>query len=61
MFPAVVPMPVRECWSTPRSGIFRVSPSGDWTLVAEYDGMPNGLKFHRDGRAFVADLQSAGS
>ena len=22
---------------------------------AEYDGWPNGLKFHRDGRAFIAD------
>jgi len=35
--------------------IFRVSPEGEFTTVAEYDGEPNGLKIHRDGRIFVAD------
>lgn len=35
--------------------IFRISPEGDFTLVADYDGEPNGLKIHRDGRIFVAD------
>ena len=35
--------------------IFRVSPSGDVTQLIEYDGEPNGLKIHRDGRIFVAD------
>jgi gluconolactonase len=35
--------------------IFRVSPAGEFQLVAEYDGEPNGLKIHRDGRIFVAD------
>jgi gluconolactonase len=35
--------------------IFRVSPEGVFTVVVEYDGEPNGLKFHRDGRLFVAD------
>lgn len=39
----------------PFGRIFRVSPGGDWTVVAAYDGEPNGLKFHRDGRAFIAD------
>jgi gluconolactonase len=39
----------------PYGRIFRVSPSGDFHLVAEYDGEPNGLKFHKDGRAFIAD------
>lgn len=33
----------------------RVSPAGEWSVVAEYDGWPNGLKMHRDGRAFIAD------
>jgi gluconolactonase len=37
------------------SRIFRISPSGDCTFVAEYDGEPNGLKIHKDGRIFVAD------
>jgi gluconolactonase len=36
--------------------IFRVSPDGmSWHTFAEYDGHPNGLKIHRDGRLFVAD------
>lgn len=36
--------------------VFRVSPSGaDWEVVARYDGQPNGLKIHRDGRVFIAD------
>lgn len=46
-------------WVTdiPYGRIFRISPAGDWTLVAEYDGWPNGLKFHRDGRIFIADYR----
>ncbi len=39
----------------PWGRVFRISPEGAWTLVAEYDGEPNGLKFHADGRAFIAD------
>ena len=35
--------------------VFKVSPAGEFELAAEYDGEPNGLKFHRDGRAFIAD------
>jgi gluconolactonase len=35
--------------------ILRMSPQGEWDAVAEYDGEPNGLKIHRDGRIFVAD------
>ena len=35
--------------------IFRVSPAGNVELVAEYDGEPNGLKIHKDGRIFIAD------
>lgn len=37
--------------------IFRVSPDGIFTVCAEYEGEPNGLKIHRDGRIFVADRQ----
>ncbi|MDP6951274.1 MAG: SMP-30/gluconolactonase/LRE family protein, partial [Alphaproteobacteria bacterium] len=33
----------------PYGRIFRVSPDGEWTCAAEYDGEPNGLKFHADG------------
>ena len=43
----------------PWGRIFRVSPSGDtWSLIAEYDGEPNGLKIHRDGRIFIADYKN---
>lgn len=39
----------------PYGRVFRISPAGDFELVAEYDGEPNGLKVHRDGRIFIAD------
>ncbi|SDO04753.1 SMP-30/gluconolactonase/LRE family protein [Ensifer sp. YR511] len=35
--------------------IFKIDPERRWSVVAEYDGEPNGLKVHRDGRIFVAD------
>jgi gluconolactonase len=41
----------------PWGRIFRISPQAGWTLVAEYDGEPNGLKFHPDGRAIIADYR----
>jgi gluconolactonase len=37
----------------PFGRIFRLPPGGDIELVAEYDGWPNGLKIHKDGRIFV--------
>ena len=39
----------------PYGRIFRISSDGAFTLVAEYDGEPNGLKIHRDGRIYIAD------
>ena len=39
----------------PFGRVFRISPDGNWTLVVEYDGEPNGLKFDREGRMFIAD------
>lgn len=39
----------------PFGRVFRVSEAGEFDLVVEYDGEPNGLKFHRDGRGFIAD------
>ncbi|POR48319.1 gluconolactonase [Bosea psychrotolerans] len=41
----------------PFGRIFRISPDGEWELVAEYDGWPNGLKIHRDGRIFITDYK----
>src|SRR6186713_2768770 len=39
----------------PHGQVFRITPAGDVALVAEYDGEPNGLKIHSDGRIFIAD------
>ena len=36
-----------------------MTPTGDWTLVAEYDGWPNGLKIHRDGQLLITDYDGA--
>ncbi len=41
----------------PHGRIFKVSSSGTWSQEAEYDGWPNGLKFHADGRAFITDYK----
>jgi gluconolactonase len=35
--------------------IFKVSPKGDFDVMVEYDGEPNGLAIHKDGRIFIAD------
>jgi len=43
------------CTDIPYGRIFRISPAGKWEVFAEWDGEPNGLKIHRDGRIFVAD------
>nr|WP_289014348.1 SMP-30/gluconolactonase/LRE family protein [uncultured Methylobacterium sp.] len=41
----------------PFGRIFRINHDGDWDVVVEYDGWPNGLKIHPDGRLFVADYR----
>jgi gluconolactonase len=41
----------------PWGRIFRIDPRGGVELVVQYDGEPNGLKFHPDGRAFIADYK----
>ncbi len=43
------------CVDIPFGRILRVSPKKEWDVVAEYDGEPNGLKIHKDGRIFIAD------
>jgi gluconolactonase len=45
------------CVDIPFGRIFKVDKAGDWTLVTQYDGWPNGLKFHQDGRAFITDYK----
>jgi gluconolactonase len=39
----------------PWGRIFKITASGEVSVAAEYDGEPNGLKFHKDGRGFIAD------
>jgi gluconolactonase len=41
----------------PFGRIFRITPRGEWELVTQYDGWPNGLKLHKDGRVFIADYR----
>ncbi len=43
------------CTDIPYGRIFRVNPNGQFDVVAEYDGEPNGMKIHKDGRFFIAD------
>src|SRR3546814_1393335 len=35
--------------------MLRVARDGTFSLASEYDGWPNGLKIHKDGRIFSAD------
>ena len=38
--------------------IYTVNGRGEFNIVAEYDGWPNGLKIHQDGRIFIADYKN---
>ena len=46
------------CVDVPNGRIFKVTREGVFKLVADYDGWPNGLKIHADGRIFVADYKN---
>jgi gluconolactonase len=39
----------------PFGRLLRVNGHGDWDVLAEYDGWPNGLKMDRDGGLVIAD------
>ena len=41
----------------PYGRIFRISPALEWTLIAEYDGWPNGMALHRDGSLWITDYR----
>ena len=45
------------CVDIPFGRVFKVGSTGEWDLVAQYDGWPNGLKIHRDGRIFITDYR----
>lgn len=42
----------------PHGRIFRIAPDRTWTLLAEWDGEPNGLALHPDGRLFITDYKN---
>lgn len=39
----------------PYGRILKITPDKQWSVITEYDGWPNGLKIHKDGRFFIAD------
>lgn len=41
----------------PYGRIFRIDPHGEWALVAEWDGEPNGAKFLDDRELIVTDYR----
>jgi len=41
----------------PFGRIFRIAPDGQWSLVIEYEGWPNGLKIASGGRILIADYR----
>lgn len=43
------------CTDIPFGRILCVDPDGTFSVAAEYDGEPNGLKIHKDGRIYIAD------
>jgi gluconolactonase len=45
------------CVDIPFGRIFKINAKKEWQLAAQYDGWPNGLKIHRDGRIFIADYR----
>ena len=46
------------CVDIAHGRIFRVAPDGTFQTAITYNGEPNGLAFHRDGRLFVADYKN---
>ena len=42
----------------PWGRIYRISPDRNVELIVEYDGEPNGLVFHQDGRLIIADYKN---
>ena len=41
----------------PWGRIFSISPDGNWTIRAQCDGWPNGLRIHPDASVWVADYR----
>lgn len=41
----------------PHGRILRITPALEWSVIAEYEGWPNGMKVHRDGSLWIADYR----
>jgi gluconolactonase len=41
----------------PFGRIFRIDKKGEWELALQFDGWPNGMKIHKDGRHFICDYR----
>ena len=42
----------------PWGRVFRIDPAGDWDLVSEFDGEPNGMKFADERTLIVTDYKN---
>ncbi len=42
----------------PWGRVFRIDPAGEWTLVVEYDGEPNGMKFVDADTLLITDYKN---
>ena len=42
----------------PFGRVFRIDPKGEWELVAQWDGEPNGMKFLNDTQLLVTDYRN---
>ncbi len=45
------------CVDIPWGRIFKISPDGNWSIGADYDGWPNGLRVLPDGTLQIADYK----
>lgn len=42
----------------PHGRVFRIAPSGEWELVVEYDGEPNGMKLADNSHLLITDYRN---
>ena len=42
----------------PNGRIFRIDSKGEWELIVQYEGEPNGMKFASDGEIIIADYRN---
>ena len=42
----------------PNGRVFRIDAAGEWDLVLQYDGEPNGMKFAAPGEIVIADYRN---